>query len=132
MPREKLSASITNWVSAVGNRDRCEYQYTLPTILDAKCKWVPYGKLDKNIYSIWEYIQHETGIEFDLTYAPSAWRQVLWDWEDSSNKDTTSSNENSRNHDVIYLHCGGQEGNISQLKRYRRKWPALFAGEVNT
>lgn len=118
IPRDKLIESMKNWIDSLKNNS----DYILPTVLDAKCKWVPYGHLYKTNFSVWEFLQRETGIQFDLTYAPNTWRQVLWDWDNNLNK--TISN-------TIYVHCGGQEGNKSQLRRYSRKWPDLEIANIN-
>jgi len=49
----------------------------------------------------------ETGIEFDLIYAPKTWMQMY---------DNIKDNEN-----VMYIHTGGVSGNSTMLERYRHK-----------
>lgn len=58
---------------------------------------------------IWESLQEQSGIVFDLIYAPRAWEILLSQKTDIFTKDR-----------VLYYHCGGLEGNPSQLARYRR------------
>lgn len=95
-----------------------DHPFRLPTILDSSnCKWIPYGHLHKEIYQTWRYLEAQTDIAFDLTYAPSAWRQLLLHWKSCSHENTVDK--------YIYLHCGGVEGNTSQLSRYKRKWPSI-------
>lgn len=57
---------------------------------------------------IWTRLRQESGIDFDLVYAPRAW-EILLDsklWKEE-------------NCNIIYYCCGGHEGNESQLGRYR-------------
>jgi len=61
--------------------------------------------------SIWKELCGCTGVEFDLVYAPRAWEVLRDSWSSQSNLWVESS--------VIYVHCGGVEGNKSQLGRYR-------------
>ena len=47
----------------------------------------------------------DTGVEFDLLYAPSLWKCLL---EQTNDK-------------ILYIHSGGVSGNESMLERYSRK-----------
>eukprot|EP01038_Epipyxis_sp_PR26KG_P008515 gene8515-11511_t len=75
--------------------------------------------------SIWKKIQLETGIDFDLIYAPRAFEIIL---SHIKNVGYTTSNsgviqdlsmKDWMNSNIIYYHCGGTEGNPSQLMRYK-------------
>ena len=51
----------------------------------------------------------ETGIEFDLLYAPGMWESLL----------------SQTNEEILYIHSGGVSGNESMLKRYEQKGMSL-------
>ena len=70
-----------------------------------------FGKPHLELLSMWNYLKEETGITFDLVYAAPAWCQILCDWKMNSEYWFDSN--------IIYLHCGGIEGNESQLQRYQ-------------
>lgn len=82
-----------------------------PTILPARKKY-HFGKLYREFFSIWNELNAQCGIEFDLLYDPLGWltlldhldRVRLQDW------------------DVIYIHQGGLLGNATMLPRYQRKF----------
>ncbi len=76
----------------------------IPTILSPKKKY-HFGKLYKNLYDLWRELKI-AGIEFDLLYDPIGWETLLY--------------YGLRN--VLYIHQGGLQGNISMLKRYQRKY----------
>lgn len=120
LKKDQMIESLRNFNASLLYNDcnSVDIEFCIPAVLDAPCKWVPYGKIHKEIYRTWEHLCRETGIKFDLTYAAAAWRQILCDWLNNSSSYS--------DHNIIYLHCGGQEGNSSQLFRYKRKWPDLF------
>jgi 1-aminocyclopropane-1-carboxylate deaminase/D-cysteine desulfhydrase-like pyridoxal-dependent ACC family enzyme len=76
----------------------------LPIIINSRRKY-HFGKLYKNLYSLWEELK-KAGIEFDLLYDPIGWEVVI---------------ENNLK-DILYIHQGGLKGNITMLKRYKRKF----------
>ena len=76
----------------------------LPVILPPKRKY-RFGKLYKNLYDLWVELK-VAGIEFDLLYDPIGWEVVL--------------QNNLQN--ILYIHQGGILGNVSMLKRYKRKF----------
>jgi 1-aminocyclopropane-1-carboxylate deaminase/D-cysteine desulfhydrase-like pyridoxal-dependent ACC family enzyme len=84
----------------------------IPKVLTTDLKSIPYGKPNKELFEMWQQLTQETEIEFDLTYAPYCWLQILNSW-----KKQIDIWEDSK---VIYVHCGGQDGNRSQLLRYKR------------
>lgn len=64
-------------------------------------------------YRIWCELKSEMGVDFDLIYTPRTFELLLMSfkldkelWEDCN---------------ILYYHCGGIEGNESQLGRYRFK-----------
>ncbi len=82
-----------------------------PTILELENKH-HFGKLYLQDYEIWQQLQDETDIEFDLLYDPMMWRCLL-PWLDT-NPDVS----------LLYIHQGGLLGNETMLPRYRRKYDA--------
>jgi 1-aminocyclopropane-1-carboxylate deaminase/D-cysteine desulfhydrase-like pyridoxal-dependent ACC family enzyme len=76
----------------------------IPTIIEPKRKY-HYGKLYKNLYDLWNELKN-AGIEFDLLYDPVGWDTLLY--------------HNLQN--ILYIHQGGIKGNLSMLKRYKRKF----------
>lgn len=79
-----------------------------PTILRPGQKH-HFGKLYPEFYQIWQQLNSETAIEFDLLYDPLGWLCLL------------EYRANNPREDVIYLHQGGQLGNRTMLERYRRQ-----------
>jgi 1-aminocyclopropane-1-carboxylate deaminase/D-cysteine desulfhydrase-like pyridoxal-dependent ACC family enzyme len=47
----------------------------------------------------------ESGVEFDLIYAPSLWKCLIEQTDE----------------EIIYIHSGGVSGNESMMHRYRQK-----------
>jgi hypothetical protein len=93
-------------------------------------KLVPFGTPCTEHLTIWSDLKTRCGITFDLLYAPKAFEQIFEHWNiniDNTNEMTQEDGTcNSRDQvkestttTYIYLHCGGVEGNISQLNRYR-------------
>ncbi len=64
----------------------------------------PFGKPNLEFYKLYVKLLEQTGIEFDLLYAPSMWKMVL--------EKTTEK--------ILYIHSGGVIGNESMLKRYQK------------
>ena len=71
-----------------------------------------FGKPYAELYEIWEKARAQTGIEFDLIYDPVGLLTLLANREKFTNE-------------VLYIHQGGLLGNISQLRRYKYKFPNL-------
>ncbi|MDD5372562.1 MAG: 1-aminocyclopropane-1-carboxylate deaminase [Sulfurimonas sp.] len=63
-----------------------------------------FAKPYKEFLKIWQKLL-ESGIEFDLIYAPSLWISLLEQTDE----------------EIIYIHSGGVSGNESMLKRYEKK-----------
>ena len=76
---------------------------------------------------LWHRLKEDTNIDFDLIYAPRAFELMLEDSKDSGNVNTQTSSgymdlSTWMSHaNIIYYHCGGLEGNPTQLSRYRYK-----------
>ncbi|MEQ9022151.1 MAG: hypothetical protein RLN82_05250 [Pseudomonadales bacterium] len=79
-----------------------------PTILRPKQKY-HFGKLYSEFYQVWQQLNSETAIEFDLLYDPLGWLCM---------EEYRSLNPRE---DLIYLHQGGQLGNRTMLERYWRQ-----------
>jgi 1-aminocyclopropane-1-carboxylate deaminase/D-cysteine desulfhydrase-like pyridoxal-dependent ACC family enzyme len=80
-----------------------------PTILKKEKKF-HFGKLYKSSWDIWNELNKNTNIEFDLLYDPIGWQTILY------NKDNINIKE------ILYIHQGGLKGNITMKKRYERKY----------
>ncbi len=83
-----------------------------PRILNTGKKY-HFGKLYKEFYEMYNELYSSTNVEFELLYDPQAWinfREYL------KNKDFSSNTQ------FLYIHQGGLLGNITMLKRYRRKF----------
>jgi len=91
---------ISQWKSLESNVDN------LPEILDKLPKH-PFAKPKKEYLDVWLSLK-ESGIEFDLVYAPKMWLELI-------------ENIEMLKKPVLYVHSGGVIGNISQIEQYRYK-----------
>ena len=73
-------------------------------ILESSKKY-HFAKLYPEFYTIYHQLK-ESGIEFDLLYAPKLWKLLI---------------ENT-DEEILYIHSGGLTGNASMLARYARKY----------
>ena len=97
----------------------------LPTILSThSVPKRPFAKPCIEHWSIWNALRMQTGIEFDLIYAPRVFEILaaltgnslsVANWDKSLSLQSLYPEAN-----IIYYHCGGVEGNESQLARYTR------------
>lgn len=111
-------------VPCVGNAEYLQRQMTAldaladgsavrPTVLSTdQAPSRVFAKPNKDHLRIWETLREQSGIEFDLIYAPRAF-EVLLSQQSGNLMDIYPTCN------VIYYHCGGVEGNESQLDRYR-------------
>ena len=86
-------------------REQMEALHTIPenlVILEPKQKY-HFAKPYKEFYTIYKKLL-QTGVEFDLLYAPAMWQALL--------EQTSES--------LLYLHSGGVSGNSSMLERYKK------------
>lgn len=81
----------------------------LPTMLGGDTKH-HFGRLDKKNYLIWQALQEQTHVEFELLYDPFMWR-CLQDWL-----------EQNPAKNLLYIHQGGTMGNETMLPRYEREF----------
>jgi len=72
-------------------------------ILEHKKKY-HFAKLYDEFFEMYSKLQ-ESGVEFDLLYAPSMWLALLQRTDES----------------ILYVHSGGLTGNSSMLERYKQK-----------
>lgn len=92
----------------------------LPIILSDGRKRV-FAKPTEHHLRVWREVQAATGVLFDLVYAPRAWEQLKHSVETSDPRlwgDPGGDGAGACG--VLYYHCGGVEGNASQLRRYER------------
>ncbi|OBT13434.1 1-aminocyclopropane-1-carboxylate deaminase [Vibrio sp. UCD-FRSSP16_10] len=83
-----------------------------PNILSCDYKH-HFGKLYQQEYDVWQKLEKNTNVEFDLLYDPYMWNCLL-PWMDN-NPDVT----------VLYIHQGGILGNETMLPRYQRKFESV-------
>ncbi|KII75529.1 pyridoxal-phosphate dependent enzyme [Vibrio renipiscarius] len=101
--------------ACVGGKDYLTEQFhqlgetSHPTILELESKH-HFGKLYPRDYEVWQQLQAETEVTFDLLYDPMMW-QCLLNWSPHHSDKT-----------LIYIHQGGLLGNESMLPRYKRKY----------
>ena len=79
-----------------------------PTILNTPKKY-HFGKLYREFYEMWNRLNEQTNIEFDMLYDPKGWIVVM------DNLDIFTE-------PTLYIHQGGLIGNESMLARYKRKY----------
>jgi hypothetical protein len=70
-----------------------------------------FGKPYKEHYQIWCDLKANMDIEFDLIYTPRTFELLLQSFDNDV--------ELWKNSNILYYHCGGVEGNESQIGRYR-------------
>lgn len=91
----------------------------IPTILQPQEIW-SFAKPSKNHLEIWNRLQQESGIyTFDVIYTPRAMEILLSNSYKHPNDNRLLSLFQDNNYNIIYYHCGGNEGNQSQLERYK-------------
>ncbi len=78
-----------------------------PIIVETKKRY-HFGRLYREFYQIWLELHKATGVEFELLYDPKGWLAILENREIFTN--------------LLYIHQGGELGNISMLARYKRKY----------
>ena len=79
-------------------------------------------------WDIWNTLRDQSkGIEFDLIYAPRCWELLIEQYGSSESRsssryclDSTVLKDAWPGCGVIYYHCGGVEGNESQVLRYNK------------
>jgi 1-aminocyclopropane-1-carboxylate deaminase len=97
-------------VPCVGGEEYLKKQFNIlgggkiPIILRPRKKY-HFGKLYKNLFELWNELKN-AGIEFDLLYDPIGWDTIL--------------HYGLKN--ILYIHQGGLKGNITMIKRYKRKF----------
>jgi len=76
---------------------------------------------------IWKSLQETIGVEFDLIYTPRAF-EILLSHVNPAKTQIEGMNWNQYSlvdlypgTNIMYYHCGGIEGNLSQLGRYKYK-----------
>ena len=96
--------------ASIGNveylREQMSAIHVIPdnlVILEAEKKY-HFAKLYPEFLSIYKKLL-DTGIEFDLLYAPLLWKCLL----------------EQTNEKILYIHSGGVSGNESMIKRYKNK-----------
>lgn len=104
---------------ALCGSDTCQGVY--PTILSteyAPCR--VFAKPAPELLGIWQVLRRQSGIDFDLIYAPRTFEILLSHCPRPSPDGGCSLQDWLPGKNVLYYHCGGTEGNESQLQRYEK------------
>lgn len=121
--RLRLTANLCEVIAipCIGSRESLLAQMAELDLVSGDCRVFPTvlgdsedgrARIFANPYAehlgLWKSLRAESGIDFDLVYAPRAWEILLASqvWKDDSAR-------------IIYYCCGGAEGTESQLGRYR-------------
>lgn len=83
-----------------------------PTIIPSAKKY-HFGKLYRKFYDIWQDLNAQASIEFELLYDPLGWLTLI-NYIESQNIPT--------DYPILYIHQGGLLGNETMLPRYQRKY----------
>lgn len=83
-----------------------------PRILPTHKKY-HFGRPVRAFYHVWQQLQQQTGVTFELLYDPLGWITLL-DYVQGLGAGAVP---------ILYIHQGGLLGNETMLPRYRRKWP---------
>jgi 1-aminocyclopropane-1-carboxylate deaminase/D-cysteine desulfhydrase-like pyridoxal-dependent ACC family enzyme len=116
----QLQAQIDQ-LSALCGHSPDERKHGHPTILttDHAPRRV-FAKPAQELLGIWQALQQQSGIDFDLIYAPRAFEIILSHCTSAGVDGDYSLRDWLPGANVLYYHCGGTEGNESQLQRYER------------
>jgi 1-aminocyclopropane-1-carboxylate deaminase/D-cysteine desulfhydrase-like pyridoxal-dependent ACC family enzyme len=79
-----------------------------------------FAKPARELLGIWQALQQQSGIDFDLIYAPRAFEILLSHCTTTGVDGGCSLRDWLPGSNVLYYHCGGTEGNESQLQRYEK------------
>ncbi|PAJ73909.1 1-aminocyclopropane-1-carboxylate deaminase [Pseudoalteromonas sp. NBT06-2] len=90
----------------------CTDESRHPTIMKSRKKY-HFGKLYRAFYDIWQALNIQTEIVFELLYDPLGWL-TLTDYIESKNIPA--------DYPILYIHQGGLLGNETMLPRYQRKY----------
>ena len=85
-----------------------------PADSEGNAKKYHFGKCYPEFYAIWQELEQETGICFELLYDPQGWI-CLTEYVRQKTSEGKVLDES-----LIYIHQGGILGNESMLPRYRR------------
>lgn len=102
--------------STVGDDEYLKEQFSglssevchFPKILGSQKKY-HYGKLNFELYELWEELKEDMGVTFDLMYDPVGWKKLLLRIDDIEGT-------------PVYIHQGGVLGNETMIERYKRKY----------
>lgn len=93
-------------------------QRQYPLIIDHVGKSKPFGSVNKYHYDLWSSLQAQLQLQLDLLYFPKCMDTFIAYLESAAGQ--TLYNEILTNQvALLYYHCGGVEGNASQLRRYK-------------
>ena len=93
-------------------------QRQYPLIIDHVGKSKPFGSVNKYHYNLWSSLQAQLQLQLDLLYFPKCMDTFIAYLESDAGQ--TLYNEILTNQvALLYYHCGGVEGNASQLRRYK-------------
>lgn len=76
-------------------------------------------------WDLWKTITSCTNIDFDLLYAPRVFEILRSICPKREDGDRESLKSLFSGYNIIYYHCGGMEGNPSQIQRYKSRYPGI-------
>jgi 1-aminocyclopropane-1-carboxylate deaminase/D-cysteine desulfhydrase-like pyridoxal-dependent ACC family enzyme len=96
-------------------------QDVYPTILSTEhAPRRVFAKPAPELLGIWQALRRQSGIDFDLIYAPRTFEILLSHCCRPNPGGEYSLQDWLPGENVLYYHCGGTEGNESQLQRYEK------------
>jgi len=72
----------------------------------------------ESVYTIWNELKTVSNLELDLIYGATTWTILLQKHQAFSNNSVPDHHR--QDPIILYYHCGGLEGNASQISRYKR------------
>jgi len=93
-------------------------QRLYPTIVESTGKNRPFGSVNKPHYEIWSSLQAQLQLHLDLLYFPKC-MEIFTAYLGSDAGQAFYHDILTNQMALLYYHCGGIEGNVSQLRRYK-------------
>lgn len=89
-----------------------------PFIVENPGKNKPFGSVNKLHYDLWSSLQAQLQMQLDLLYFPKC-METFVNYLQSDAGQTLYNSILTNQAALLYYHCGGVEGNLSQLRRYK-------------
>ena len=89
-----------------------------PFIVENPGKNKPFGSVSKQHYDVWSSLQAQLQVQLDLLYFPKCMDTFITYLQSDAGQ-ILYNNILTNQVALLYYHCGGVEGNVSQLRRYK-------------